>query len=126
MSKKTIAFTMPGSARRPRERAPVVLDAATGENVAFAADEESLRDVGPEWTSDEWVRDRAPRDASGPSPDAEAPMRARVAIGAGLTIDLAAERSLMEVMALSFAVPFALGWFWSAHALARRERMWGF
>jgi len=26
---------------------------------------------------------------------------------------------------LSFMVPFALGWFWFAHAMTRRQRFWG-
>jgi hypothetical protein len=26
---------------------------------------------------------------------------------------------------LSFTLPFALGWFWWANAIARRQRMWG-
>jgi hypothetical protein len=28
-------------------------------------------------------------------------------------------------MTLSFALPFALGWFWWANTIARRQRMWG-
>lgn len=120
MSKKTIAFTMP-AARRPRERSPVVLDGLTGEKVPFAADEQNLRDLGRESRSDEWVRDSA-RDAE-PSRVPDPPLRA-LAIGASMTIDLAAERSLAEAMTLSFTLPFALGWFWFAHALARRQRLW--
>jgi hypothetical protein len=49
----------------------------------------------------------------------------RFPIGAGITINLAAERDLMETMTLSFVVPFALGWFWFAHAMARRQHLWG-
>ena len=45
--------------------------------------------------------------------------------GAEITIDLAAERNLMEAVSLGFFVPFALGWFWFVHAMARRQRMWG-
>ena len=41
------------------------------------------------------------------------------------TIDLAAERSLIEVVSLSFLVPFALGWFWFVNAMNRRARLWG-
>ena len=48
-----------------------------------------------------------------------------LAVGASLTINLAAERNLMEAMTLSFMIPFALGWFWFAHAMARRQRLWG-
>ncbi len=119
MSKKTIAFTMPAAGRSQRERAPVVLDGATGENVPFTADETSLRNVGSESRTDEWVRDRASRD------DAEPPPLRAFAVGASVTINLAAERDLIEAMTLSFMVPFALGWFWFAHATARRQRLWG-
>jgi hypothetical protein len=125
VSKKTIAFTMPPAARAPREYAPVVLDGVTGESVAFAAAEESLRDAGPDAKTDEWVRDRPSHDAAPPSPVSEPPPLRGLAFGAGVTINLAAERDLMETMTLSFMVPFALGWFWFAHAMARRQRLWG-
>jgi hypothetical protein len=125
VSKKTIAFTMPAAGRRPRERAPVVLDGITGESVAFAADEQILRDAGPDSKTDEWVRDRASRPAAEPSPVRDPPPMRAVAVGASVTINLAAERDLMEAMALSFMIPFALGWFWFAHSMARRQRLWG-
>jgi hypothetical protein len=119
VSKKTIAFTMPAARRSERERAPVVLDGATGESVPFTADEKSLRDVGPESRRDEWVRDRRSRGG------AEPPPLHAFAVGASVTINLTAERDLMEAMTLSFAVPFALGWFWFARAMARGPRLWG-
>ncbi len=120
MSKKTIAFTMPAKERRARRSAPAVLDGVTGESVPFAADEQNLREAVNELRPDEWVRDN---DAE-PSRIADAPSRA-LAVGASMTIDLSAERSLVEAMALSCTFPFALGWFWWANAIARRQRMWG-
>jgi hypothetical protein len=39
-------------------------------------------------------------------------------------IDLASERNLVEVMSLSFFLPFALGWFWFANAMRRRHPLW--
>ncbi len=123
MSKKTIAFTMPATGRRPRERTPVVLDGLTGESVPFAADEQGLRDAGSDRRSDEWVRDSA--RAAEPSPIPAAPPFRALALGASVTIDLSAERSLVEAMTLSFTLPFALGWFWWANAIARRQRVWG-
>ena len=126
MSRKTIPFTMPAPGRGKRERAPAVIDGLTGESVAFAAAEESLRDAGPDARTEEWVRDLAPRDAGAAWPDPEpAPIRA-LAIGANVTINLAADRTLMEAMTLSVMAPFALGWFWWANAIARRQRLWGF
>ncbi len=123
MSKKTIAFTMPARGRGPRERTPVVLDGLTGESIPFAAAEASLRDTGSgSKTDDEWVRDLPSRDRAGaPLPEPTAPR----AFAVGVTINLAAERNLMEAMTLSFMVPVALGWFWFAHAMMRRPRLWG-
>ena len=119
MSKKTIAFTMPPAARAPRERTPVVLDGVTGESVGFAAAEESLRDAGTNSKTDEWVRDRPSRDAARPVAGFRGAAVARFAFGAGVTINLASERNLMEAMTLSLMVPFALGWFWWLNAIAR-------
>jgi hypothetical protein len=100
----------------------VVPDGLTGESVAFAPGEQSLRDPGSDRKSDEWVRDSA-LDAE-PSRIPDPPSRA-LAFGASVTVDLSAERSLMEAMTLSVMTPFALGWFWWANAIARRQRMWG-
>ena len=122
MSKKTIAFTMPAGGRRPRQRKPVVLDGVTGENVSFAADEQNLRDAGGESRSDEWVGESAPTAEPSPIPDPALPA---LPVGSSMTIDLSAERSLVEAMMLSFALPFALGWYWFAHAFAVRQRLWG-
>jgi hypothetical protein len=67
------------------------------------------------------VRDRA-RDAE-PSRISDQPFPA-LAVSANMTIDLPAKRSLMEAMTLSVTLPFALGWFWWANAIAWRQRMW--
>ncbi len=120
MSKKTIAFTMPTAGPRPRERAPVVLDALARETAPFAAsDVPGIGDAGIDKESDKWVRDRDVRLKVDPAP---APPSARESLA---TIDLAAERSLMEVVSLSFLLPIALGWFWLVNAMNRRARLWG-
>jgi hypothetical protein len=120
VSKKTIAFTMPTAGPRPRERAPVVLDALARETAPFAAsDVPGVGDAGIDKESDKWVRDRDVRLKVDPAP---APPSAREA---GVTIDLAAERSLTEVVSLSLIVPFALGLFWFVNAMSRRIRLWG-
>ena len=119
MSKKTIAFTMPAAGPR-RERAPVDPDALGGESASLSASgEPSVRDARSESEFDEWVRDRDVRLTADPPP---APSSARESRA---TIDLAAERNLMEVVSLSFLVPFALGWFWFVNAMNRRIRLWG-
>ena len=57
--------------------------------------------------SDEWVSDR--NDGTQPSrPD--------------LLVDLAADRSLTEIFALSMAIPYALTWFWLVNAMRGRVR----
>jgi len=122
VSKKTIAFTMPEGGRRPRQRKPVVLDGVTGENVSFAADEQNLRDAGGESRSDEWVGESAPTAGPSPIPDPALPA---LTVGSSMTIDLSAERSLVEATALSFTLPFTLGWFWWVNAIDRRRRLWG-
>jgi hypothetical protein len=120
VSKKTIAFAMPATRRRPGESAPAVLDGVTGESVPFSADERSLRDLGSDRRSDEWVRDSALNAEPSRMPD---PPSRVLAVGASMTIDLSAERSLIEAMTLSVTLPFALGWFWWANAVARRQRL---
>lgn len=60
--------------------------------------------------SDDWVSDR---HARGDETSATAP---------SLTLDLAAERTLTEVLALSFFAPIMLGWFWCMNAIAGRAR----
>ena len=114
MSRKTIAFTMPAAGPR-RERA-VDPDGLGGEGAPFAAsDALGLGDARIDKESDKWVRDRDVRLKADPPSARES--RA--------TIDLAAERSLIEVVSLSLLVPFALGLFWFVNAMNRRIRLWG-
>ena len=107
MSKKTVSFSMPTSATRSRKPEPLALDAPS----ASPATASVFAGARP----DDWVRDRDL--AAGPSQpdDALAPPR--------VLLDVAAGRSLMEVLSLSFLVPFALGWFWWVNALAGRARL---
>ena len=58
--------------------------------------------------SDEWVSDRNDGDPPVGRPD--------------LLVDLAADRSLTEIFALSLLAPLALSWFWLMHAMAGRVR----
>ena len=71
----------------------------------------TARDVVIDAHSDDWVSDRHERGQDKPG------------IAPGLTLDLAAERGLAEVLALSFFAPFALGWFWLMNAMAGRVRI---
>ena len=63
--------------------------------------------------SDDWVSDRHARAEDRPAK----------AAGPSLILDLAAERGLMEVVALSMLAPFALGFFWLVNAMTGRWRL---
>jgi hypothetical protein len=67
-------------------------------------------DVAIDAHSDDWVSDRHARGEAKP------------AMAPSLMLDLAAERGLTEVFALSLIAPFALGWFWLMNAMAGRAR----
>ena len=60
---------------------------------------------------------RSERRAGGARP------ASRVGAKTGFAIDLAAERDLGEVVALSLIVPPMLGWFWFANAMDRYRRI---
>jgi len=108
MSRKTIVFNMPiPDAGRAGE--PLASEPLEGEIVAAGE-------------PDRWVSERRidkPRDAQAPGggffglPDA---------VGS-VPFDLAAERNLSQVVALSLALPPVLGWFWCANALERYRRL---
>jgi hypothetical protein len=118
LSKKTIAFTIPAAGPR-REQAAVDPDALGAESASLpASDEPGLGDAGIDKESDKWVRDRDVRLKVDPTPALQSASESRA------TIDLAAERSLMEVVSLSVLVPFALGLFWFMNAINRRARLW--
>ena len=69
-------------------------------------------DVVIEAHTDDWVSDRhAPGDRATPAP------------GPSLVLDLAAERGLMEVVALAMLAPMALGFFWFLNVMAGRVRL---
>lgn len=63
--------------------------------------------------SEDWVREQDVHAG-------EDPMAMRPA--SRLVLDIAAERSLVEVMTLSALVPVALGWFWLMNATSGRMR----
>ena len=118
MSRKVVPFKMPmaGSPRRegaqhdfappPDEPSPAASQAANAREFADASEPER------------WVRDRqgdfAATVVGAPMPDAA---------GWSVTFDLAAERNFAQVVALSFALPPVLGWFWAANALERYRRL---
>ncbi len=62
--------------------------------------------------SDDWVSDRHARGEN-----------RKAAVGPSLLLDLAAERGLIEVFALSMLAPVALGFFWFINAMTGRARL---
>lgn len=110
MSRKTIAFHMPPSA--PGRSAPPTIEAIA---------EPAASEAEGGTRTDEWVR----------APGADAPraapswQSAAFDLRGPVSIDLAAERTLAEAVALSMLTPFALGWFWWVRAMSRRGRLWG-
>ena len=106
MSKKTVSFALPVKAQQPGE------GAKTGQP---GGSEASVNEAG----SDAWVSAQDDLTAD--------PFRLSPAFKGGFdsptfVVDLAAERSLTEVIGLSFFAPFALGWFWLMNAIAGRPR----
>ncbi len=63
------------------------------------------------------MRDPDLRGADEPRRMAVLPPPRFFEMGGSVTIDLAADRSLMEAVALSWMTPFALGWFWYVNAI---------
>jgi hypothetical protein len=81
---------------------------------AARPDDDRSRRRGPELIeaqSDEWVSDRN----NGVKDPGARP-------GAGLLLDLAAERSLTEIVVLSMLTPVTLSWFWLINAMSGRPR----
>ena len=109
MSRKTIVFNMPTP---DAGRASESLTSGPLEGEIVAAGE-----------PDRWVSERRidePRDAQAPGAFLGLPGMT----GAdGVPFDLAAERTLPQVVALSLALPPVLGWFWCANALERYRRL---
>jgi len=110
VSKKTVSFAVPAKGVRPREAGGT----EGSPEGARSPSPNAAADAG----SDAWVREQDDLAAE--------PFRMTSAFGevgaATFVIDLAAERSLTEVIGLSILAPFALGWFWLLNAIAGRPR----
>jgi hypothetical protein len=118
MSRKTVPFKMPAKAA-PRPDQPGV--APVGE-VSAPIPLRARRDATPALAAatDLWVQrcdEVEPVETASPLRLATPPYEPFAA--AGFTIDLAAERSLQEVITLSFLVPPMLGWCWLFYAMNR-------
>ena len=81
-------------------------------SISVPAKASSVRPPARRGASEEWVRDP---DFGGADPMAMSRPK-------NFVVDLAAERTLFEVLVLSAFVPLALGWFWLAKAMRGRAR----
>jgi len=120
MSKKTIVFKMPATESPRRDDEPSDAAARIDESsLAASAHEPEAAEISNAAEPDQWVRRRGLSAA----PAALAPPSRAFAAKAGFAVDLAAERDLGEVVALSLIVPPMLGWFWFANAMDRYRRI---
>jgi len=113
MSKKTVVFKMPAREAPLAEDERARIPASREEQSSPIAQLASRASEQPGSSKpDQWVRRR----------EAQAVAHAPAATDNSVTIDLAAERRLLEVATLMFLVPPLLGWFWLSHAV---NRVWG-
>jgi hypothetical protein len=110
--RKTIAINVPAKAPRSQGRDPAAPDDPPADDTRSNARGGDAAIVAQ---PDDWVRDPDFRPA-----DFIDPMS--VGGAARVVLDLAAERTLIEVMMLSALVPFALGWYWFLNASMGRAR----
>ena len=112
MSRKKIVIKMPSADRADAgEPSPEALAGAFGPS----GDAET----------DRWIRaedvvplpDNSSARSAPPTPGLDA------ALPRDATIDLAADRTFMQVLALSFFLPSVLGWFWVANAVKRYRQL---
>jgi len=120
MSKKTIVFKMPATDSPRRDDEPSDFPAPIDEpSLAVSARKPKAAQISNVAEPDQWVRRRdlnaAPAALSPPTPKPGA--------NASFAIDLAAERDLQDVVALSLMAPAMLGWFWFANAMDRYRRI---
>ena len=117
MSRKTIAFTIPSA----RARDPISPDFETpSPEDAFVASGDRDRAGTVTLEPEEWVRETASDRAAEPTRASGLPA---FQVSARFVIDLSAERTLTQVVALSLFAPYALGWFWLMNAMQGRARL---
>jgi hypothetical protein len=75
--------------------------------------------------TDRWIRaeDVVPLPDNSSARSAPPTLGLYAALPRDSTIDLAADRSFMQVLALSFLLPSMLGWFWVANAVKRYRQL---
>lgn len=120
MSKKTIVFKMPATDPPRRDDEPSDFPAPIDEpSLAVSARKPEAAQISNVAEPDQWVRRRDLSVAS----TALAPPSQAPGAKTSFAIDLAAERDLQDVVALSLMAPAMLGWFWFANAMDRYRRI---
>jgi hypothetical protein len=120
MSRKKIVIKMPSPNRADAgEPSPEAMTGSHAEALGSA--------FGPsgDAETDRWIRaedvvplpDNSSARSASPTPGLYA------ALPRDSTIDLAADRTFMQVLALSFLLPSMLGWFWVANAVKRYRQL---
>jgi hypothetical protein len=112
MSRKKIVIKMPiGAQADAGEPSPEAFGGAFG----LSGDAET----------DRWIRaeDVVPLPDNSSAWSAPPAMGLYAALPRDSTIDLAADRTFMQVLALSFFLPSMLGWFWVANAVKRYRQL---
>jgi hypothetical protein len=119
MSKKTVVFKMPPK-DAPRPEDELGRNFSAGEEQASPLSQFAEPETEYESSSepDQWVQRRDARTVAQAPAMVAAPSSAPTALRS-VTIDLAAERDLREVAALTLLVPPMLGWFWLFNVMNR-------
>ena len=120
MSRKKIVIRMPSADQADAGgRSPEAMAGSHAEALAGAS--------GPsaDAETDRWIHaeDLVPLPDNSSARSAPPTPRLYTALPRDSTIDLAAERTFMQVLALSFLLPSVLGWFWVANAVKRYRQL---
>ena len=121
MSRKKIVIKMPIADQADAGgRSP---EAMAGSHAEVLAAPSALQSGDAE--TDRWIRaeDVVPLPDNSSARSAPPAPRPYAALPRDSTIDLAADRTFMQVLALSFFLPSVLGWFWAANAVKRYRQL---
>ena len=120
MSRKKIVIKMPSADQADAgEPSPEAMAGSRAE--AFAGAFSPSADA----ETDRWIRaeDLVPLPDNSSARSAPPTLGLYAALPWDSTIDLAAERTFLQVLALSFVLPSVLGWFWMANAVKRYRQL---
>jgi hypothetical protein len=120
MSRKKIVIKMPSAGRADAwEPSPEAMARRHAEALGGA--------FGPsgDAETDRWIRaeDVVPLPDNSSAWSAPPTLGLYAALPRDSTIDLAADRTFIQVLALSFFLPSMLGWFWVANAVKRYRQL---